>query len=186
MIHKLADVASKQIGVNTAIWQYAIILEGAVIGDYCNINCHTFIENDVILGDRVTVKSGVYLWDGLRVEDDVFIGPNATFINDLLPKSKVRPPDFLKTVLKKGCSIGANATIMGGITIGENAMVGAGSLVLSDVSPNAIMVGSPAKRVGWIDGNGVKMKKAAVGKWVDSDNSIYEEFDNMLILLADK
>jgi UDP-2-acetamido-3-amino-2,3-dideoxy-glucuronate N-acetyltransferase len=144
-IHPLSDVQSEHIGKNTTVWQYAVILKGATIGENCNINCHTFIENDVVIGNNVTVKSGVYLWDGLRVEDNVFIGPNATFINDIYPRSKQHPGSFKKTILKKGASIGANATIMGGLTIGENAMIGAGSLVLQDVPANTVWAGNPAK-----------------------------------------
>lgn len=119
-IHELSNVKSNKIGKNTRVWQYSVILQGAQIGDDCNICAHTLIEGDVILGDRVTIKSGVYLWDGLRVEDDVFIGPCVSFANDLYPKSKVYPDSFLTTVIKKGASIGANATILPGITLGEN------------------------------------------------------------------
>ena len=144
-IHPTAEVQSKNIGDNTTIWQFAIILNNAKIGSNCNINSHTFIENDVIIGDNVTVKCGVYLWDGLRVEDNVFIGPNATFTNDKYPKSKIKPKEFKKIILKKGCSIGANATIMPGITIGENAIVGAGSVVTKDVPEGVIVFGNPAK-----------------------------------------
>ena len=144
-IHPLSDVQSEHIGKNTTVWQYAIILKGAIIGENCNINCHTFIENDVVIGNNVTVKSGVYLWDGLRVEDNVFIGPNATFINDIYPRSKHYPDSFKKTIIKNGASIGANATIMGGLTIGENAMIGAGSVVLQDVPANTVWAGNPAK-----------------------------------------
>lgn len=146
-IHSTADVQSKNIGENTFIWQFAIILEGAVIGKNCNINCHTFIENDVKIGDNVTIKSGVYLWDGITIEDDVFIGPNATFVNDIYPRSKQYPESFQKTVIKKGASIGANVTIMGGVTIGENAMIGAGSVVLKNIPPNTTWVGNPAREI---------------------------------------
>jgi len=144
-IHSTAEVQSNDIGKDTVIWQFAIILKNAKIGNNCNINSHTFIENDVVIGNNVTVKCGVFLWDGLRIEDNVFIGPNATFTNDMYPKSKTPPEVFEKTILKKGCSIGANATILPGITIGENATVGAGSVVTKDVPPNAIVVGNPAK-----------------------------------------
>jgi acetyltransferase-like isoleucine patch superfamily enzyme len=124
-----------------------VVLKDAVIGDNCNINCHTFIENDVIIGNNVTVKSGVFLWDGIRVEDDVFIGPNVTFVNDKFPRSKQYPEAFQQTVVKKGASLGANATILGGITIGENAMIGAGAVVTKDVPANTVWVGNPAKQI---------------------------------------
>ena len=144
IIHKTAEVQSRCIGDSTIVWQYAIILREAKIGKNCNINCHTFIENDVIIGDNVTLKCGVYLWDGLRVGNNVFIGPNATFANDKYPKSKQQPESFYITKLKNGCSIGANATILPGITIGENAIVGAGSVVTKDVPDKAVVVGNPA------------------------------------------
>ena len=117
-IHDKAEVQSTTIGNKTLIWQYTIVLKGAKIGNNCNINAHCFIENDVNIGDNVTVKCGVQLWDGITVEDNVFIGPNVTFTNDKYPRSKVYPDEFLKTVIKKGASIGANTTILSGITIG--------------------------------------------------------------------
>lgn len=147
MIHPLADVQSSSIGENTCIWQFAVVLREAVIGNNCNINCHTFIENKVTIGSNVTVKSGVFLWDGIEVEDNVFIGPNVTFTNDMHPRSKVYPENFLKTTIKKGASIGANATILPGIVIGENAMIGAGSVVLKDVPANTVWVGNPARKI---------------------------------------
>ncbi len=144
-IHPLADVQSKQIGNQTQIWQFCVVLKEAVIGSNCNINCQVFIENDVIIGNNVTIKPGVQVWDGLRIEDNVFIGPNVTFTNDRYPRSKQYPEAFQQTVIKKGVSIGANATILGGVTIGENAMIGAGSVVTKDVPANELWVGSPAR-----------------------------------------
>jgi acetyltransferase-like isoleucine patch superfamily enzyme len=158
-IHPTADVKSENIGEGTTIWQYAVILPGALIGKNCNINCHTFIENDVIIGDSVTVKSGVYLWDGIRIQDDVFIGPNVTFVNDKYPKSKQYPDSFQSIHINKGASIGANATILGGITIGEYAMIGAGSVVTKDVLPFSVVYGNPAKPTGTIDKKGVVTEK---------------------------
>lgn len=144
-IHPLADVKTSKIGEGTYIWQFAVILTDAEIGSNCNINCHCFIENDVIIGDNVTVKSGVYLWDGLRIGHNVFIGPNATFINDKKPRSKQYPDKFMETVIEDGASIGAGSIIMGGIKIGENAMIGAGSLVTKNVPANQLWYGNPAK-----------------------------------------
>ena len=143
-VHELADVQSPNIGDRTRIWQFTVILAGAQIGEDCNICSHCFIESDVAIGDRVTVKCGVQLWDGLRVEDDVFIGPNVTFTNDKFPRSRNRPNRFLETLLRRGASIGANATILPGIVIGENAMVAAGSVVTRDVPDSAIVMGVPA------------------------------------------
>lgn len=149
-IHPLADVQSSHIGEGTTIWQFAVILPKAIIGKNCNINCHTFIENDVVIGDRVTIKSGVFLWDGLKIEDDVFVGPNVTFVNDKFPRSKKYPEKFQKTRIGKGASIGANATILGGINIGEYSMIGAGSVVTKDVDSRTVVYGNPAKVAGRI------------------------------------
>jgi acetyltransferase-like isoleucine patch superfamily enzyme len=157
MVHNSADVQSKTIGKGTTIWQFVVILKGAIIGKNCNINCHTFIENDVIIGDNVTVKSGVYLWDGIRVDDNVFIGPNVTFTNDKYPRSKKYPAVFQKTFLEEGCSIGANATILGGVRIGKHAIIGAGSVVTKDVLPYSLVVGSPARVRASVDENGKKV-----------------------------
>jgi UDP-2-acetamido-3-amino-2,3-dideoxy-glucuronate N-acetyltransferase len=147
--HEQALVESETIGERTRIWAFSHILPGARIGADCNICDHTFIENDVVIGDRTTVKCGVQLWDGVVLEDDVFVGPNATFANDRMPRSKQRPAKFLRTLVKRGASIGANATILPDITIGENAMVGAGTVVTHDVPANAIVIGNPARIVGY-------------------------------------
>lgn len=157
MIHKLADVQSIAIGKDTTVWQFVVILRGAIIGKNCNINCHSFIENDVILGDNVTVKSGVFLWDGIDIGDNVFIGPNATFVNDKYPRSKKYPKTFQRTILEDHVSIGANATILGGITIGAYAIVGAGSVVTKDVPPYTLVLGNPARVVGKINEIGEKI-----------------------------
>lgn len=151
--HAQAIVESTKIGKDTRVWAFAHVLPGAVIGEDCNLCDHVFIENDVVVGDRVTVKCGVQLWDGVRLEDDVFVGPNATFTNDPFPRSKRRPEEFTKTVVQKGASIGANATILAGVTIGQNSMVGAGSVVTRDVPPNAIVVGNPARIVNYVTGD---------------------------------
>lgn len=133
------------VGAKTRVWAFAHVLPKAVIGADCNICDNVFVENDVVVGDRVTIKCGVQLWDGVRLEDDVFVGPNATFTNDLFPRSKKYPVRFLPTIVKRGASIGANATLLSGIVIGENAVVAAGSVVTKDVPPNTVVVGNPAR-----------------------------------------
>jgi UDP-2-acetamido-3-amino-2,3-dideoxy-glucuronate N-acetyltransferase len=148
-VHPQGICESHSVGSGTKVWAFAHILPGAVIGKDCNICDHVFVENDVVVGDRVTVKCGVQLWDGLRIGNDVFIGPNVTFTNDLFPKSKQRPVEFAKTILEEGCSIGANATVLPGISIGRNALVGAGAVVTRSVPPNAIVYGNPARIQGY-------------------------------------
>jgi UDP-2-acetamido-3-amino-2,3-dideoxy-glucuronate N-acetyltransferase len=143
-IHRLADVQSVDIGDSTRVWQFVVILDGARIGNNCNICAHTFVENDVIIGNNVTVKCGVYIWDGIIIEDNVQIGPNVTFTNDKYPRAK-QPFEVQRTRIMKNASIGAGSVIMGGITIGENAMIGAGSLVTKDVPANELWYGSPAR-----------------------------------------
>jgi acetyltransferase-like isoleucine patch superfamily enzyme/dTDP-4-dehydrorhamnose 3,5-epimerase-like enzyme len=150
-VHPQGLCESSSVGDGTRIWAFAHVLPGARIGSDCNICDHVFIEGDVIVGDRVTVKCGVQLWDGLRVGDDVFIGPNATFTNDRFPRSKVYPESFLQTRIEEHVSIGANATILPGVTLGRNAMIGAGAVVTRSVPPNAIVVGNPARIVGYVD-----------------------------------
>ena len=140
--HPNALVETQNIGKGTRVWAFAHVLSDAIIGADCNLCDHIFIENDVIVGDRVTVKSGVQLWDGITLEDDVFVGPNATFTNDPFPRSKKYPEKFPRTVIRKGASIGANATILPGLTIGQYAMVGAGTVVTKDVPPGQTVVGS--------------------------------------------
>lgn len=176
--HEYSDVQTKKIGKGTTIWQYVVILEGAVIGNNCNINAHVFIENDVLLGDNITVKSGVQLWDGIEVEDNVFIGPNVTFTNDLVPRSKQYPIEFKKTCIKKGASIGANATIIAGNTIGEFAMIGAGSVLTKSVNKNELWVGNPAKHIGYVTNDGFVLDMKLKEK---STNKVYKWFNNELI-----
>lgn len=150
-IHPLADVAESQIGQGTRVWQFVVVLKGAKIGADCNICAQTLIEGDVVIGDRVTVKSGVQIWDGSVIGDDVFIGPNATFSNDLYPRSKQYPSQYSGVTIHNGASIGANATLLPGITIGERAMVGAGAVVTKNVPARAVVVGNPAKIVRYLD-----------------------------------
>jgi acetyltransferase-like isoleucine patch superfamily enzyme len=149
--HANALVESEHIGAGTRIWAFAHVLPGAVVGKDCNICDHVFIENDVIVGDRVTIKCGVQLWDGVRLEDDVFVGPNVTFTNDSFPRSKQYPTEFKRTVVRRGASIGANATLLPGVVVGEHAMVGAGAVVTTSVPAHAIVVGNPARVSGFVD-----------------------------------
>lgn len=150
-VHPLGICESTHVGRGSRIWAFAHILPGAHIGCDCNVCDGVFIENDVIVGDRVTVKSGVQLWDGVTLEDDVFVGPNATFTNDKYPRSRQRPAQLLKTLVKRGASIGANATILPGIVIGERAMIGAGAVVTRNVPARAIVAGNPGRIVGYAD-----------------------------------
>lgn len=150
-VHPNAICESEKIGSGTRVWAFAHVLPGARIGKECNVCDNVFIENDVTVGDRVTIKCGVQLWDGTEIQDDVFIGPNATFTNDRFPRSKQYPEKFARTVIHAGASIGANATLLPGITIGAKAMVGAGAVVTRSVPPNAIVVGNPAKIVSYVE-----------------------------------
>ena len=150
MIHPLSDCQA-QVPENTNIWQFCVVLPKAKIGENCNICSHCFIENDVRIGNNVTIKCGVQVWDGITIEDNVFIGPNVTFTNDLYPRSKQHPSKYAKTILKKGCSIGANSTIVCGVIIGEKAMIGAGSVVTKDVPAGELWLGNPAKFIRQID-----------------------------------
>lgn len=150
-VHSHALCESQNIGKGTRIWAFTHILPSARLGKDCNVCDQVFIENDVIIGDRVTIKCGVQIWDGIEIEDDVFIGPNVTFTNDRFPRSKLYPETFSKTTIRKGASLGANATILPGITIDSNAMVGAGAVVTRSVPPNAIVVGNPAKIIGYVN-----------------------------------
>jgi UDP-2-acetamido-3-amino-2,3-dideoxy-glucuronate N-acetyltransferase len=156
-VHSQGICETTKVGDGTTIWAFAHVLPGAVIGQNVNINDHVFIENDVIVGDRVTVKSGVQLWDGIELQDDVFVGPNVTFTNDRFPRSKQYPDSFPRTVVEKGASIGGGAVILPGLRIGQNAMVGAGAVVTRDVPPFAIVVGNPARITGYTDTAGRRM-----------------------------
>jgi acetyltransferase-like isoleucine patch superfamily enzyme len=183
-IHPTADVQTIFIGEGTVIWQFAIVLPDAKIGKNCNINSHTFIENKVILGDRVTIKSGVYLWDGITVGDDVFIGPNATFVNDQYPRSKKYLVNHLGANVEKGASIGANATILSNLTIGQYSMVGAGAVITKNVPPFTLWIGNPAKQIGYITSDGITLdidlidKKTGDRYYFENQNLL--KFDNNL------
>lgn len=149
-IHPLSDISDCVIGDGTRVWQFVVILPGARIGSLCNICANVLIEGDVVVGDRVTIKSGVQLWDGLRVGDGVFIGPNVTFTNDRFPRSGVRLSGFCQTIIEEGASIGGGAVILPGIRIGRGAMIGAGSVVTKNVDPNSLVIGNPARHVRFV------------------------------------
>jgi acetyltransferase-like isoleucine patch superfamily enzyme len=154
-VHPTSDIQSQNLGDNTQVWQFCVILPNAVIGSNCNVCAHVFIENDVVVGDNVTIKSGVQIWDGVSIEDNVFIGPNVTFTNDLIPRSKAYPDMYERTQICKGSSIGANSTIVAGIKIGEYAFVGAGSVVTKNIPSNTVWYGNPATHRGYITKEGV-------------------------------
>ncbi len=154
-VHESAIVdEGASVGPRTRVWAFVHIMSGAVVGADCNIGDHSFIEGNVRIGDRVTVKNGVSLWDGLTIEDDVFVGPNAAFTNDPFPRSRVPLPELVTTTIRRGASIGANATVVCGVDIGEGAMVGAGAVVTRDVEPHVVVVGSPARVLRRLDGGG--------------------------------
>lgn len=155
MIHPLADVQTDKIGERTNIWQFCVVLRGAQIGSDSNLCAHVLVENDVRIGNRVTIKSGVQLWDGVTVEDDVFIGPNVTFTNDIVPRTKCYPESFARTTICKGASIGANATIVAGNTIGAYAFIGAGSVVTKEIPPYTVWYGNPARQHGYVTKEGI-------------------------------
>ncbi|HEY2180658.1 MAG TPA: WxcM-like domain-containing protein [Solirubrobacteraceae bacterium] len=148
-VHERALCESSHVGAGTRIWAFAHVLPGARIGADCNVCDGVFVENDVVVGDRVTIKSGVQLWNGVRLEDDVFVGPNATFTNDPFPRSR-QWVESKQTIVRTAASIGANATILPGIEIGRGAMVGAGAVVTRSVPPHAIVVGNPARIQGYV------------------------------------
>lgn len=151
-VHPTALCESDDVGPRTRIWAFAHVLKGAVIGADCNVGDHAYVEGGARLGDRVTVKNAVLLWDGVTVEDDVFLGPRVTFTNDMRPRAHIRrpPEQFTRTIVRRGASLGAAAVVVCGVTIGEHALVGAGAVLLADVAPHALVVGNPARRVGWV------------------------------------
>ena len=153
MIHPTSEVQSTNIGIGTSIWQFCVVLKGAIIGNNCNINANVFIENDVVIGNNVTIKSGVQIWDGLFIHDNVFIGPNVTFTNDLIPRSKQYPEKFLKTEINEGASIGANSTIVAGNSIGRFSLIGAGSVIVKPIPDFTVWYGNPASMKGYVTKN---------------------------------
>lgn len=173
-VHPNALVESESIGAKTRIWAFAHVLKGAVIGEDCNLCDYVFVENEVKIGSRVTIKNGISIWDGLEIEDDVFLGPNAAFTNDMFPRSKRHSGNYLKTLLKKGASVGANATILCGITLGKYCLVGAGSVVTKSVPDFALVTGNPARFRYWISKTGEKLIFKDDNTAVDSENNKYE------------
>lgn len=161
-IHERAFCESTDIGAGTRIWAFAHVMKGAKVGEDCNLCDHSFIESGAVLGNRVTVKNAVLVWDKVTVEDEVFLGPNMVFTNDMNPRVafKKAPSAFLPTRVKRGSSIGANATIVCGVTLGEQCFVGAGSVVIRDVPAHAMVVGNPARRIGWMCSCGEKLPAA--------------------------
>ncbi|MCC7429705.1 N-acetyltransferase [bacterium] len=182
-VHEKALCESETIGDNTRIWAFSHILKNVTIGEDCNFGDHSFVESGVKIGNRVTVKNGVAIWNGVTIEDDVFLGPNCVLTNDFYPRSKIYHAEDVKTLIKKGASIGANATIVCGITLGEYSLVGAGSVVTKDVPPFALVVGVPAKVIGYVSAFGEKLTfKDGIAK--DSQNKTYKMVDGKVSLEA--
>jgi UDP-2-acetamido-3-amino-2,3-dideoxy-glucuronate N-acetyltransferase len=179
-IDPTAVVQTSNIGEGTFVWQFAVILKGAVIGKNCNINCHTFIENDVVIGDNVTVKSGVYVWDGIRIANNVFLGPSVVFTNDLRPRSK-RYGEVIRTEIEEGASIGANSTILAGTRIGRYALIGIGTVVTKDVPDHALVYGNPARVNGWVDEEGDKLTNESTNIWISKAGQRYQETKKGLV-----
>lgn len=175
-MHELASCSSADIGEGSKIWQFTQILAGARIGKDCNISAGVFIEGQVTLGDRVTVKSGTQMWNGVTVEDDAFVGPNVTFTNDRNPRSKNYPPQWETTIVKSGSSIGGNATILPGVTIGEFAMIGAGAVVVANVPPRALVFGNPAMIQGFVDEKGMTIRPLQCSELLSEGNGHSEIF----------
>ena len=176
-VHEKALCESTQIGNETRIWAFSHIMKDVKIGEYCNFGDGSFVESGVSIGNRVTVKNGVCIWHGVTIEDDVFLGPNCVFTNDLFPRSRVYLSTDVPTIVKKGTFIGANATIVAGVTLGIYSMIGAGSVVTKDVPDFALVVGNPSKTIGWI---GVKCEKLPIkndGDIFENENGIYQMID---------
>ncbi|MDQ3757841.1 MAG: N-acetyltransferase [Actinomycetota bacterium] len=173
-VHPQGLCESDRVGAGTRIWAFAHVMPGAVVGEGCNVCDGAFIESGAVVGDRVTIKNNVLLWDRVTVEDDVFLGPNVVFTNDMNPRAafKKPPEEFLPTLVRHGASIGANATIVCGTIIGEGAFVGAGTVVTSDVPAYALVVGNPARRVGWVCACGERLEdglRCACGRAYEED-----------------
>lgn len=178
--HPHSIVETEDIGSGTTIWAFVHILPKAKIGKNCNICDHCFVEGGVIIGDNVTLKCGIYLWDGLQLQDNVFLGPNVVFTNDLRPRSKNQHYTLTKTVVEYGASVGANSTVLAGVRIGRFSMAGIGSVITRDVKDYALVYGNPAKQHGWVDEEGNKLKQNEKGLWENDNGVIYIEGSNGL------
>jgi UDP-2-acetamido-3-amino-2,3-dideoxy-glucuronate N-acetyltransferase len=165
-VHPKALVESDDIGDHTRVWAFAHVMNGARIGADCNIGDHAFVEVGVRLGNNVTVKNGVSIWQGVEVEDDVFLGPNCVFTNDPNPRAYIKKTgdSLVSTRVRTRATIGANATIVCGITIGQYAFIGAGTVVIRDVPDFAMMVGNPARQIGWMCVCATKLATSSVPK----------------------
>lgn len=172
-VHPNALVESDQIGKDTRIWAFAHVLKNVKIGEDCNLCDYVFVESGVTIGNRVTVKNGISLWEGLVIEDDVFLGPNAVFTNDMFPRSKRHSGNFLSTLLKKGASVGANATILCGITLGKYCLIGAGSVVTRSVPDFALVTGNPARFRYWVGKTGERLHFDSKNESIDADGNKY-------------
>ncbi len=162
-VHPRGLCESTEVGAGTRVWAFAHVLKGAVVGKSCNIGECSFVEDGAVLGDHVTIKNGVQVWSGVTCADYVFVGPNATFTNDMRPRVEfpVDPEEFARTFVGRGASIGANATVVAGITIGSSAMLGAGTVIFRDVPDHALMVGNPARQVGWVCACGARVQETS-------------------------
>lgn len=184
-VHPLALCESTDIGKNTKIWAFSHIMKDVKIGEDCNFGDHSFVESNVNIGNRVTVKNGVAIWHGVTIEDDVFLGPNCVLTNDLFPRSKAYHSEDIPTLIKKGASIGANATIICGITIGEYAMVGAGAVVKKNVFPFNLVAGVPARVIGYVGLNGDKLEFDSNNIARDSSGNCYRKEKEMIEIIRD-
>ncbi|MEO5930586.1 MAG: acyltransferase [Candidatus Kapaibacterium sp.] len=176
-VHPSALCESEEIGERSRVWAFAHVMNGARIGADCNVGDHAFVESGVVIGDRVTIKNGVAIWDGVTIADDVFLGPNCVLTNDLFPRSRVYHAENVPTVIGRGVSIGANATIVAGVTLGEYCMIGAGAVVVKDIPPFALMVGNPARRIGWVGVRGERLEFAGDTDGISTEAGRYELAD---------
>lgn len=172
-VHPNALLESEHVGKDTRIWAFAHVLKNVEIGEDCNLCDYVFVESGVKIGNRVTIKNGISLWEGLVIEDDVFLGPNAVFTNDMFPRSKKHSGGFLSTLLKQGASIGANATILCGITLGRYSLIGAGSVVTKSVPDFALVTGNPARFRYWVGKSGEKLNFDSCNSASDSEGNRY-------------